>query len=281
MGGFVKDIFSGAVDIVKDTIDLAVDITEHTTKGILNVAQGDFSGAWDEAQEMGHDIVDYTTDITNTQLGVIDSAFETIGISGSVNFLQNMNTGAAWIGHGVIEGNKDALKAGAMIAISLVVTWITWNPYALANAVGSVVALSEVAAIALIAAGYAMTIYTVYGIALSIEQIGRFISNPSLLLAYAQRIKDSMNLAFTTGFINGSMNYWMAGGALYDAPKAGDVMFRPNGHLGTTRFLGLQDKNNSTWSSWSDGKYHDYQRKIFGNLAGDHFFSVSPIAQRM
>ncbi|MDQ7044721.1 MAG: hypothetical protein Q9M40_07090 [Sulfurimonas sp.] len=39
------------------------------------------------------------------------------------------------------------------------------------------------------------------------------------------------------------MHDWMAGGTLYDSPRAGDIFFNATGDLNTVKFLGLQDKN--------------------------------------
>jgi hypothetical protein len=44
--------------------------------------------------------------------------------------------------------------------------------------------------------------------------------------------------------MDGDMNDWMAGGMLYDSPRAGDLFFNPTGDLNTVRFLGLEDNNN-------------------------------------
>jgi len=97
---------------------------------------------------------------------------------------------------------------------------------------------------------------------------------------YNQMLNEQ-RLTFTNTWINGSMNYWFAGGMLYDAPKAGDIMFHPTGKLPTTKFLGLENENNSNFMEWDGGKMHDYQKKVYGNMAGDNFFGVSPLAQRL
>jgi len=48
---------------------------------------------------------------------------------------------------------------------------------------------------------------------------------------------------YATFHIKHDVNKWMAGGSLYDAPRAGNVLFNVIGDLNTTRFLGLEDKN--------------------------------------
>jgi hypothetical protein len=43
--------------------------------------------------------------------------------------------------------------------------------------------------------------------------------------------------------VDASSNDWMAGGKLYDSPRAGGAYFNETGDLNTVRFLGLQDRN--------------------------------------
>ena len=98
---------------------------------------------------------------------------------------------------------------------------------------------------------------------------------------YSGAMTDANRLDYTNDWINGSMNMWMAGGVLYDAPRAGDSMFHVDGDLNTTKFLSKPDYNQTTWSDWNTGQYHSYNKKVFGNMAGDEFFAVSPLAQRI
>ena len=88
-------------------------------------------------------------------------------------------------------------------------------------------------------------------------------------------VEQQQRLGFTNDFINGKKHLWMAGGDLYDSPKAGDMLFNVTGNLNTTAFLGLENKNDSVWSQWQRGMYGDLHKKTFGNMAGDNFFSIN------
>ena len=70
----------------------------------------------------------------------------------------------------------------------------------------------------------------------------------------------------------GQMNRWMAGGDLYDAPRAGDVMFNVAGNLNTVRFLGLQDTNSTP--DLVQNFVSPNVSGMLGPMAGDNNFSV-------
>jgi len=70
----------------------------------------------------------------------------------------------------------------------------------------------------------------------------------------------------------GEINRWMAGGDLYDAPRAGDVMFNVAGNLNTVRFLGLQDTNR--FPDMVQTFVNPNVSSLFGPMAGDINFSV-------
>lgn len=68
------------------------------------------------------------------------------------------------------------------------------------------------------------------------------------------------------------MSRWMAGGDLYDAPRAGDVTFSAIGNLNTVRFLGIEDKNKT--DNMLLAHINPELNLMFGALAGDDGFSV-------
>ena len=79
---------------------------------------------------------------------------------------------------------------------------------------------------------------------------------------------------FSSLLLSGEMNSWMAGGNLYDAPRAGDVMFNVLGNMNTVRFLGIEDTNKIP-----DMVKEFVNPELFrslGNMAGDDNFSVIP-----
>lgn len=71
---------------------------------------------------------------------------------------------------------------------------------------------------------------------------------------------------------SGDIGDWMAGGSMYDSPRAGDILFNPMGNLNTTVFLGLENKNFAfdMTASYTNAEVF----KTFGALAGDSRFSV-------
>ena len=72
---------------------------------------------------------------------------------------------------------------------------------------------------------------------------------------------------------DGSVNDWMAGGNLYDSPRAGNVFFNVTGDMNTVRFLGLQDKNfNPHLNRKLNGMAELH--KMLGVTAGSKGFSV-------
>ena len=72
--------------------------------------------------------------------------------------------------------------------------------------------------------------------------------------------------------INHDVNRWMAGGTLYDAPRAGNILFNPIGDLNTVRFLGVEDKNFSP--NLNEVFANPEVFRVLGSFAGDKNFSV-------
>jgi len=79
---------------------------------------------------------------------------------------------------------------------------------------------------------------------------------------------------FSSLMLSGDINSWMAGGSLYDAPRAGDVMFNVMGNMNTVRFLGIEDTNNIP-DIVREFANPEVYRKL-GYMAGDNNFSVIP-----
>lgn len=73
-------------------------------------------------------------------------------------------------------------------------------------------------------------------------------------------------------YTSNEMGDWMAGGNMYDSPRAGNVLFNPLGSLNTTVFLGLDNQNFSP--SLPATLANPEVFKKFGSLAGDTGFSV-------
>lgn len=77
---------------------------------------------------------------------------------------------------------------------------------------------------------------------------------------------------FLNLYTSGDMGDWMAGGNMYDSPRAGNILFNPLGSLNTTVFLGLDNQNFSP--SLIATLANPEVFKKFGTLAGDTGFSV-------
>lgn len=249
MGGFVSAVFNDAVDVVTDIGETIGDAGSFIYKEAVH-----------PVVDIG---VDLTMDFVDLNLDAIDFVADDIfGVSGTMTMLQNASTGVRFLSHEALDGNW---KAALMLGAAVVSLWL-----AIPSGGMSLIGFINLAS-------------TLYGITMSMSEVGRMVTmmGQDGFIKYLQEIRDMMALAFTNAWINGSMNMWMAGGALYDSPKAGDVLFNTTGSLKTTKFLNLQEENNTTWSNWSLGRYAEFQQKTFGNLAGDTFFSVSPLAQRI
>jgi len=79
---------------------------------------------------------------------------------------------------------------------------------------------------------------------------------------------------FTNLLLSGDINSWMPGGNLYDAPRAGDVMFNILGNMNTVRFLGIEDTNRFPDMVTEFANPEVF--KTLGAMAGEHNFSVIP-----
>lgn len=77
---------------------------------------------------------------------------------------------------------------------------------------------------------------------------------------------------FLNLYTSGEMGDWMAGGNMYDSPRAGNILFNPLGSLNTTVFLGLDNQNFAP--SLPAMLANPEVFKKFGTLAGDTGFSV-------
>ena len=260
---------SRANDTVTNTVEDAWDDTVDVVKDVLHkMAEIDF-----DILDFNIEAMDFITD-------------DILGISGAWTMLENISTAGRYVTHGIIEGDKQAIKVGVIVAIAVIATIYSVgaaSPYLAAALAWGIPTVGAGLLVVFAVVSIAASIYSLYGLAVSLSDLGEMIkagSIHSIYTAYAES-RSAMDLAFTNAWINGSMNMWMPGGVLYDSPRAGDIRFNVDGHLGTTHFLNMQDLNTSKWSEWKNGNYHEYATETFGNLAGDTFFAVSPLAQRI
>jgi len=104
-----------------------------------------------------------------------------------------------------------------------------------------------------------------------------YIIPPEAPLDLSQFLKPTVRQdvnGFANLLLSGDINSWMAGGSLYDAPRAGDVMFNVMGNMNTVRFLGIEDTNNIPDMVKEFANPEVY--RTLGNMAGDNNFSVIP-----
>lgn len=124
-----------------------------------------------------------------------------------------------------------------------------------------------------------LAIYSIYSVVMQFADLGEALRNMKNAPQIAERIQNQMRLDYTSSWINGSMGLWMAGGMLYDAPRAGDVQFKPDGNLNTLVFLGKQNLNTSKFGMYQHGHIGRYNDMRMPHLAGHEFFSVKPLAK--
>lgn len=296
MGGVVDAI----KDIGQDIIDTAVNAVETTFNVTSELIQGNFKEAYEELEggvkegfdilkDMAHHTVNLLYEVTGETLDIVDEIFSAVGIEGSMKFLQNLNEGANYLAHGILNGDWDAIKAGALIAIMVVITWFTAGATAdrasmfIVNILGEYLITNAVALqVIYYSTIIAQIAFATYGALLPIAEIGKAVvrGNVAPIFKVASDMRAAMNLSLVTSAINNTKDRWMAGGDLYDAPRAGDVLFNPTGVQNTTKFLGLQDQNiNSYITNNVLGYGHEPHRKVYGSFAGEVNFSVNSLVK--
>lgn len=99
------------------------------------------------------------------------------------------------------------------------------------------------------------------------QSSGEFYVGKTPSISVQQNQSTFLNL-----YTSGEMGDWMAGGNMYDSPRAGNILFNPLGSLNTTVFLGLDNQNFAP--SLPATLANPEVFKKFGTLAGDTGFSV-------
>lgn len=274
----VGDLIEGAGDFVSDEIlDPLGDVGTFLWNEVLEPVYDFHVDLYFDAHDYLLDSLDYVTD-------------DIMGFSGVWDYAYDVNRGSKWIAKGIGDGNWDAIKAGAMVAVAITITALTLGSGAQVGAAlaqtafsmgvtNATVLMASYYVASSLAIGTLGLIMSIYNISSNLAMIGQMIATGNLYNALKsfQVIRDAMNLAFVNTWINGSMGLWMAGGILYDAPRAGDLMFNPSGSLATTKFLGLEGHNQDNWYEWNNGRYHDFQSKILNITTGTPFYAVAPL----
>lgn len=312
VGGQVGDYITigreGMESIGDTTLDIILNPLEDPTSTILDpfqVFQDQLDIFTDALEESWRDVVLPSFDLltessftfTETYLQYKKNTFGLLNYGDDLKWAEDMNGAMRWLGHEAVKGNYQAIRMIATIIVSVLLTVFSAGALSgqaggaigaiLGTVAGSMTAAQVVVVVSYIAYTLTMiasTIYGIYSLALSVADLGRMIEENGLastMSSLNQSLKNAraaMDLAFVNGFINGSMNLWMAGGLLYDAPRAGGLMFNPSGNMNTTKFLNMQETNQNEWYKWTKGNKADLVTSNYGSLAGHTFFSVAPIA---
>lgn len=291
-----EDLHRDAVEWTEDHIWRIVSMRTFASTPLGGIAfqrHLDFGETMDKSDEnffsdeWWDDFFDIKTDNTYDMLEIKDEPASWIGITGGSKFVRNYEYGANHIGKLAAKGDNQAWKmiAGMTISIILLVISAGKSSYAwttLTGIIWSVVSLYSLGS----------GIYGIIQILKSIEDLGSYLQGESeaalheklamLIDLYGQLEYDkekALQFNFLSRSIDGTLQeYWMAGGKLYDAPRAGDIFFDPAGAMHTTRFLGLEDKNVNTWTRNAHGKIGDIFTRTFPNLAGGPFFEINKLA---
>lgn len=268
IGDSIGDAFDDAVDFVEDAGRFIEETVEDTYKYVVEPML-------DKSIEILHDATEYAIDSMDF---VADDIF---GISGAFDFLYNVNDGLEYIAYGIVEGDEKAIAVGAMVALSVVLTVVSFGTAAPMMA-QSLTALMYLAgggglglAMGAVAVGMvALGIYSIYSITLPLADIGKALNAGGMagVTKLAEKVRSDMNLDYVNMNINGALSLWMAGGVLYDAPRAGGVLFNVTGSLNTTQFLGLQ--NNNPTPDMVRRFVNPEVHSILGVKAGDLFFKI-------
>lgn len=303
MGGavdVVSDFVSDTTDMVVDFVDNTIDATVNLTVDLVtdpeafldDIGEGVTNFYKEVVQPIGDFAIDATYEVFNALVyEPFEALLTPIGQEGIIKDIQYAHQGINYLAHQTLDGNW---KAALQLAVVIGLVWLTVASMGATSGATTAVTGAYAAGVTSTAVlmtayygvlyiGLAMSIYSLYGITVALSDLGKIISAGGTTSFFRELANqaDAMRLSFVNSWINGRMNLWMAGGVLYDSPRAGDVLFNPTGDLNTTQFLSRPDTNSNTWSKWNNGEMHDFQSSVNGNLAGDEFFSISPISQRM
>jgi len=268
----------GVVDAVKDFVDDVVEVVVD-----VHVAFIDNVLTPDILIDSVLDFAEVATDVLT--LGLVDDLTDDV-----FDFARDINTGMEYLTDQALTGDLNAIGQLIVVAGSIALTVASFGSTAPATSavLAGISAGMTSGATALLLYNVvmittvAMSVYSLYGIAVSFAELGAMIASGGLMSLFSQlnTIKDAMNLATVNSWVNGTMGRWMAGGELYDAPRAGDLLFNPTGTQNTTKFLGLQDTNSNFYIQTSIlGHFHTPHKLKFGAKAGDEGFSVSSLVK--
>jgi hypothetical protein len=225
-------------DIVSDTVGFIDDAINDTT----NFIESAYEDIEDTIKEVGYDIQDELIDPLQESYRDLERSVSDFGKGFEY-------TWDAWM-HGDWKAGLNVIMSIASIGAAAYAMYL-WFPVAgtFAGTVGDIVIGGIMAAV------FASAIATLTSVFFQYEAIGNAIRNNNMkgLMKGAINYKNDMNSEYTFSWVNSTMTLWMAGGVLYDSPRAGDVMFKPEGNLNTTVFLGMQNRNISSFDKYRTG----------------------------
>jgi len=231
----------------------------------------------DVIKEVNHIAIDAVVDVHIELTELAGSTTDAlVGSEFEAGTLVNAAEGARWVSHGIVEGDKNAILMGAILAASIAL---------------AVLSAGAATGLVMTAIAYISVAYTIYNVTMTLAELGEMITQrPDLFYdsygnltmqymhEYWQSMRDAMNLNIALGFITGSIYNWYPGQLLYDAPRAGDILFAADGAQDTVMFYGGQNNNIKMLNEVNvTNRYSEPWTNHIDNLAGENDFNWTTI----
>lgn len=305
-------VFQPLEEQINTTINFTGDLITNTVDFAKTGDLGAFfDNTWDDFLDLGHELVDTYSDHVTDLINFADTLGGFVGTKGFGDYALEMNEGFRYVGHAALNGNGQAIVMIVVLVVSIVLTVVSFGATSgtTVSAIGAIGALANSTALGLTVASiaklvwvvvYAMIsisslVYGIYGITQSLAAFrdlgaqlldaNRLGIDPiSIIMNLWNSLKDMQErqaLSNVVMAIDGTKSLWMPGGELFDAPRAGDVLFNPAGYQNTVKFLGRMDRNITHNISVNVlGYYEEPHKMSFGSFAGDEQFSVISLSNR-
>ena len=261
--------FEDTWDTVNNIERSARSLASNAGDAVGSAAQGDFSQSFRDIKAGFHDVIDiYLSVFFEFGLTFVDDLLENVGVKGSTQYGKDMVTATRYLAHGMLDAEWQAWKMAIILAALIFVSWLLGGldgggmAMAMANTIIITFEITSYAAIVItvMATTVLAMAYVAYSITSPLAAIGRQIRHGGMnsVRMSAQSMERSMMMSTANSYIFGEMGEWMAGGSLYDSPRAGGVLLNPTGSQNTTRFLRMQDMNmNHYTDTYVQEKYYN------------------------
>lgn len=296
----VTDVFNDVVDSVVDVVEDAVDTTVDVVEGAVKIGEKVVNETVDAVEDAGR----WTYDVTETVVKTQFDAF--VAFNNLPQLLDNPNKYFDEVTYAYFMSYAEPLAEA--IGDKKLAIEITYYAFVTAGIVASIFIGPEIsaainAALAVImemiatsvvlanvvwvaiyytmtGIGYLATSYLVSELSTALasipyEAVSQYFDEINNLYDALYAIDEhskKVNREYVSMYMDGTLNDWMAGGAMYDSPRAGNELFNPIGNLNTVTFLGIENKNPTPDLNLAYAN-PDVSR-MFGPLAGDSRFSV-------